>query len=40
MGNSRKELEDKIIEAGNRLQEIPQSVDDLLPLLDVNPRLD
>ncbi|CAA6672257.1 unnamed protein product [Spirodela intermedia] len=34
MGNSETELEGNIEEAGKRLQDAPQSVDDLLPLLD------
>ncbi|XP_078433556.1 sister chromatid cohesion protein PDS5 homolog E-like [Wolffia australiana] len=34
MESSEKELEEKIMDAGNRLQKAPRSVDDLLPLLD------
>lgn len=35
MASSDKELEQQLVEAGNKLKEPPPSVDELLPLLDV-----
>lgn len=37
MASSNDELEQQLVEAGNRLLQSPSSVDELLPLLDVRP---
>jgi len=37
MATSDTELEEQLLQAGNRLVDPPSSVDELLPLLDVNP---
>ena len=36
MASSEKELEEKLLEAGNRLVDPPSSVEELLSLLDVS----
>lgn len=36
MASSDKELEQQLMDAGNKLLEPPDSVDELLPLLDVS----
>lgn len=37
MASVDKELEQQLLEAGNRLSLFPTQVDELLPLLDVRP---
>ena len=39
MSSTDKELEEQLMEAGNRLLQPPASVDELLPLLDVSCNL-
>lgn len=36
MASADKELEEQLLEAGNKLVDPPPSVDELLPLLDVS----
>lgn len=38
MATTDSELEQQLREAGNKLAELPSSVDELLPLLDVSPN--